>query len=86
MKATIILLLFVIYSLLFSICNAQWQPDVRLTNNTAYSFTSYNNAWGISSNGNMVHVVWWDWRDENSEIYYKRSTNNGISWGADSRL
>ena len=68
-------------------CFGQWQPDVRLTNDPAYSWTSYNNAWCIASSGSVVHVVWFDLRDGgNSEIYYKRSTDAGESWGADTRL
>ncbi|MEK9135834.1 MAG: hypothetical protein AAB393_01820 [Bacteroidota bacterium] len=65
---------------------AQWQPDVRLTNNSAYSQTSYNNAWCIASEGNIIHAVWYDNRDGNYEIYYKRSTDGGGSWQADTRL
>ena len=65
---------------------AQWQPDVRLTNNTAASSTSFNNAWCIASSGDLVHAVWYDLRDGNREIYYKRSADGGISWGADTRL
>ena len=48
---------------------AQWQPDVRLTNNAANSYTSnvgiYNNAWCIAASGSVVHVVWYDNRDGN---------------------
>jgi hypothetical protein len=67
--------------------NAQWQPDVRLTNNPGYSFTSYNNAWCIAAGGNNVHVVWVDQRDGNGgEIYYKRSTDEGTTWESDVRL
>ena len=69
-----------------SIANAQWQPDVRLTNNTESSYTSYNNAWNVASNGSVVHVIFSDYRDGNSEIYYKRSTDAGVSWGTDVRL
>ncbi len=65
---------------------AQWQTDVRLTNNPAYSSTYYNNAWSIGASGNTVHVVWTDLRNGNNEIYYKRSTDEGTSWGADTRL
>jgi hypothetical protein len=65
---------------------AQWQPDVRLTNNPAISSTSGNNAWCIAASGNFVHVVWSDNRDGNYEIYYKRSTDGGVSWGTDTRL
>ncbi|WP_337867127.1 hypothetical protein, partial [Ignavibacterium sp.] len=78
-----LLILFTLNSLnLF----AQWQPDLRLTNDPAVSYTSTNNAWCIAASGSVVHVVWRDQRDGNDEIYYKRSTDGGISWGADTRL
>jgi Neuraminidase (sialidase) len=69
-----------------NLSQAQWQPDVRLTNDPAYSHTSNSNARLIAANGDTVHVVWYDERDGNPEIYYKRSTDGGISWGADTRL
>lgn len=65
---------------------AQWQSDLRLTNDSAYSSTIYNSAECIGSSGDSVHVVWYDQRDGNSEIYYKRSTDGGSIWGADNRL
>ncbi|MFZ1320303.1 MAG: sialidase family protein [Ignavibacteria bacterium] len=77
---------------LFTFCThslfAQWEPDVRLTNFADASYTSFNNARNVASNGNTVHVVWYDNRIDpiNYEIYYKRSTNAGVSWGADIRL
>ncbi len=77
---TLILLLSAIVS------QAQWQPDVRLTNDPSTSNTSYNNTRCIASSGSIVHAVWYDGRDGNTEIYYKRSTDGGISWGADIRL
>ncbi len=33
-----------------------------------------------------MHTVWVDDRDGDNEVYYKRSTNGGISWEADTRL
>ncbi len=83
---TIVLVLILNSSFLIENCFAQWQPDVRLTNDPANSYTSYNNAWCIASSGIVVHVVWYDNRDGNNEIYYKRSTDAGVSWGADTRL
>lgn len=65
---------------------AQWESDVRLTNDPGVSNTSYNNAWCIAASGDTVHVVWFDDRDLNQEIYYKRSTDGGLSWGPDIRL
>jgi len=34
----------------------------------------------------IVHVAWNDNRDGNIEIYYKRSTDGGLTWGPDTRL
>ncbi|MEO8666552.1 MAG: exo-alpha-sialidase [Ignavibacteria bacterium] len=65
---------------------AQWQADIRLTNDHAVSNTSDNNARCVESSGNVVHVVWKDNRDGNYEIYYKQSIDGGISWGTDTRL
>ena len=64
----------------------QWQPDFRLTNSAGSSSTSNNNSWSIAASGNVVHVVWYDNRDGNYEIYYKRSSDGGSSWGTDTRL
>ncbi len=58
-----------------------WGADTRLTNN---SFTSWFPS--VSVNGSNVHVVWFDDRDGNYEIYYKKSTDGGTSWGNDIRL
>jgi hypothetical protein len=58
-----------------------WSPDVRLTNNTAISHFP-----AIAVSGSVVHVVWEEFRDGNAEIYYKRSPDAGVSWGADTRL
>src|SRR5690606_25342735 len=58
-----------------------WGADIRMTNNPANSqFPS------VASSGSAVHVVWWDFRNTNDEIYYKRSSDGGVSWGADTRL
>ncbi|MFZ1459195.1 MAG: hypothetical protein WAU38_00225, partial [Ignavibacteria bacterium] len=78
------LIIFIIISV--SSVIAQWQPEVRLTNNNNESHTSSNNAWCVASSGSVVHVVWYDYRDGNSEIYYKRSLDAGVSWSADTRL
>lgn len=39
----------------------------------------------MAASGSNVHVAWYDSTAGNWEIYYKRSTDNGASWGADSR-
>jgi hypothetical protein len=58
-----------------------WGADTRLTNNSDIS-----EGPSVSVYGQVVHVLWFDERDGNFEIYYKRSTDAGISWGADKRL
>ena len=57
-----------------------------MTNNNSESLISSNNAWCVASSGPVVHVVWYDYRDGNSEIYYKRSIDGGVSWSADMQL
>jgi len=67
------------------ISKAQWQPDVRLTNDPGFSVITGSRC--IASSGDTVHVVWRENRDAgNYEIYYKRSTDGGISWGPDTRI
>lgn len=58
-----------------------WEPEIRLSQGTEDSWYA-----SIAASGNNVHVVWMDARDGNHEIYYKRSTDNGLNWGPDTRL
>jgi hypothetical protein len=85
---TLVFVLFVQCTLTIENCMSQWQPDVRLTNNAALSLTNqYTNGRCVASSGDTVHVVWYDTRDGASpEIYYKRSIDGGVNWGADTRI
>jgi hypothetical protein len=62
---------------------ANWSQAARLTNDPAWSFWP-----SIGCSDSIVHLIWSDWRDGewNWEVYYKRSTDRGASWGADTRL
>jgi hypothetical protein len=60
---------------------ATWEDDVRLTNNA--SISEYPS---LAINFQTLHLVWNDDRHGANEIYYKRSLNGGLSWGADTRL
>jgi len=80
------ILLFVAAMIAAIHLHAQWEPEVRLTNNPDSSITSDPNARFIAATDDFVHVVWYDKRDGNMEIYYKRSTDGGKSWGPDTRL
>ena len=58
-----------------------WGNDTRLT------FQSQESAGpSIAVSGNKVCIVWHDTRDSNYEIYFKSSSDAGITWGADLRL
>jgi len=82
------LLLTAIFLLGAIVLLAQWQPDVRLTNDPGMTSTTANsNARCIALSGDTVHVVWSDNRvGGNYEIFYKHSTDGGLSWGADTRI
>lgn len=58
-----------------------WEADTRLTSNASESYYS-----SVAVSGSLVNVVWTDERDGNQEIYFKRSTDGGTSWGTDTRL
>jgi hypothetical protein len=83
-KILVSLVTIVILNSTFLILNseAQWQPNVLLSNYSIEAITSNNSAWSVAANGNIVHVVWQDRRD-GYDIYYKRSTDGGTNWGAD---
>lgn len=59
-----------------------WQGAKRLTWNSGDSnYTSI-----AAGPNNHIHVVWHDNTPGNDEIYHKRSTNGGVTWGAAKRL
>lgn len=58
-----------------------WGTDTRLSE---LGSTSANPT--IAVYGLIIHVVWNDDRDGNLEIYYKKSADGGLTWGADTRL
>jgi hypothetical protein len=61
---------------------ANWTANVRFTTNAG---ASKNPAIAIDPSG-YLHVVWQDDTPGNADIYYKRSTNGGASWSANSKL
>jgi hypothetical protein len=77
----------VLFLCLLGLASAAWEPDMRLTNDPGISWTSYTSARCLAAGlGGNLHAVWFDDRDGNYEIYTKRSTDNGTTWGADARL
>ncbi len=65
---------------------AQWQPEVRLTNDPALTYNSFSGARSIAVNGNYIHSTFTDDRAGNFDVYYKRSTDGGVSFEADRQL
>jgi hypothetical protein len=61
---------------------ADWTPAKRLTWTTA---DTHSPALAVDS-GDGLHVVWHDNTAGNNEVYYRRSTNGGTSWGSVKRL
>jgi hypothetical protein len=61
---------------------AVWAGTKRLT---WTSEDSLKPAMAIDSN-NMIHVVWSEYASGSSEIYYKRSTDGGLTWSSGQRL
>jgi hypothetical protein len=60
---------------------ATWSDKVKLTNDMQESWHA-----SLALHDSFVHLAWRDWRDHSFEIYYKRSTDYGATWGADARL
>jgi hypothetical protein len=60
---------------------ATWDPEVRLTDDTMHSWHPR-----IAVRDDNIHVVWADYRTSSWQVWYKRSTDSGVSWGADVRL
>jgi len=54
----------------------------RLTWNSGHS----NDPAGVVDSGNTIHLVWYDRTSGGPEIYYRRSTNGGGTWGNVRRL
>lgn len=58
-----------------------FHPEVRMTySNSQAAFAS------VALFENNIHLVWEDYRDGNTELYYKNSFDNGNSWSPGQRL
>lgn len=52
-----------------------WSSEQNLSNNSGHSFIH-----SIAVDGSNVHVVWYNAISGNSDIFYKRSTDGGVTW------
>ncbi|MEO0079746.1 MAG: hypothetical protein ABIK44_03615, partial [candidate division WOR-3 bacterium] len=65
--------------------DAQWDPEVRLTNNSFTDYTSYNGKNVVVDPAGRIHVVWYSYQTPGSytpQIYYKRYIP-GTGWTSD---
>jgi hypothetical protein len=60
---------------------ATWTPSMRLTYNAGGSFYP-----AIAVDGSNIYVVWEDNTLGNYEIYFKRSSDRGVSWTPNKRF
>jgi hypothetical protein len=68
------------------LCLAQWEDDIRLTDTYDTSYLNYGKSRSLVTNGDTIHVVWYEKIGENWEIFYKRSTDGGFNWESETRL
>jgi len=59
-----------------------WQTDMNID----FGATGSASSPAITSTGNNVYIVWKDTRNGADDIYFNRSTDNGVSWGTPQRL
>lgn len=62
----------------------QWERAVKLTQSGKASPGGPSCI--AASLGGLVHVVWCDVRSGKPQIYYRRASNGGLSWGDEVRL
>jgi len=66
---------------------SQWEPARRLTFGGSAAQLSYHFTRSLAlDQEDRVHVVWYDTRDGTPQIYYRRSRDNGTTWGPEIRL
>lgn len=59
-----------------------WNQSRRLTDTLGWGTTRPS----LAASGSDVHLVWLDARRGFGQIYYKRSTDAGVTWGEDTYL
>jgi hypothetical protein len=71
---------------LLSVALAQWEPDRKLSTTDSAAALNENMGRCVVACADTVHVVWYDTKNNGSAIYYKRSSDQGVTWSNDTRL
>ncbi|MEO0080708.1 MAG: sialidase family protein [candidate division WOR-3 bacterium] len=79
MKLTALCPVFVVV-LLTTPAVGQWEPARRLTFHDSTGYLSNSTQFPIAAVGDTLHLVWWDYKTGNGDLYYIRSFDNGTTW------
>jgi len=63
----------------------QWTPVIKVSTNEVSTSTNENMGHTIVASGSSVHIVWMD-AINGTGIYYRRSDDQGITWGNVTRI
>lgn len=74
-----------LFTFALAVCG-QWGSDLKLSTHEGAAALNENMGQCVAANGDSVHVVWCDTKNYGSAIYYKRSSDGGVTWGDDLRL
>ena len=74
--------LFLILIGFLPLSSQTWSPPVRLT----WSSLASVDPSIACGTGNIVHLVWMDRTPGNYELFYKRSTDSGLTWSVTQRI
>ncbi len=69
-----------------AIVRAQWEPDFKLSTTDSAAHLNENMARCIVACADTLHVIWCDTQNHGSAVFYKRSADQGETWGPDTRL
>src|SRR4030095_11864562 len=79
---TLFTVLFISASISENNLHSQWGAEMRMTENQDPSLTSFDNGYSVAASGDTVYIVWEDGGGSSFDIYFKRSVDGGMSWGA----
>ncbi len=65
---------------------ADWEEEIKLSVNETSAGLNENMGQCLIAIGNTLHAVWTDMKGKESAIHYRRSTDQGKSWGEDTRI
>ena len=68
-----------------STLSAQWEPDRRLSTTDSAAALNENMGRCLVTCADTVHVVWYDWHNNGTTIYYKRNPTGDAAFEESSK-